>query len=302
MLRFRLKLLVEITRGAIPEPEIEQVSTMTRIIVITSGKGGVGKTTLTANLGMALAKMGHQVALVDADFNLRNLDLLLGLEKRIVYGVLDVLAGECRLEQALIKDKRQPGLVLMPVSQKRTQDVVTPEQMKSLSNALAQKYDYVLIDSPSGIDMGFQNAIAPATEAIIVTTPEIPSVRDANRTIKLLQDQDIKHIHLIVNRIKPLMVQLFKLMSVQDVQELLEIPLIGVIPEDEKVIISTNCGEPLVLAENPSGAAIALNNIARRIRGETVEFLDLDLSDPSILDTDDTIDSVTNFVSSCPYL
>ena len=302
MLRFRLKLLVEISRGAIPEPEIEQVSTMTRIIVITSGKGGVGKTTLTANLGMALAKMGHQVALVDADFNLRNLDLLLGLEKRIVYGVLDVLAGECRLEQALIKDKRQPGLVLMPVSQKRTQDVVTPEQMKSLSNALAQKYDYVLIDSPSGIDMGFQNAIAPATEAIIVTTPEIPSVRDANRTIKLLQDQDIKHIHLIVNRIKPLMVQLFKLMSVQDVQDLLEIPLIGVIPEDEKVIISTNCGEPLVLAENPSGAAIALNNIARRIRGETVEFLDLDLSDPSILDTDDTIDSVTNFVSSCPYL
>ncbi len=302
MLRFRLKLLVEITRGPIPEPEIEQVSTMTRIIVITSGKGGVGKTTLTANLGMALAKMGHQVALVDADFNLRNLDLLLGLEKRIVYGVLDVLAGECRLEQALIKDKRQPGLVLMPVSQKRTQDVVTPEQMKSLSNALAQKYDYVLIDSPSGIDIGFQNAIASATEAIIVTTPEIPSVRDANRTIKLLQDQDIKHIHLIVNRIKPLMVQLFKLMSVQDVQELLEIPLIGVIPEDEKVIISTNCGEPLVLAENPSGAAIALSNIARRIKGETVEFLDLDLSDPSILDTDDTIDSVTSFVSSCPYL
>ncbi len=302
MLRFRLKLLVEINRGAIPEPEIERVSTMTRIIVITSGKGGVGKTTLTANLGMALAKMGHQVALVDADFHLRNLDLLLGLEKRIVYGVLDFLAGECRLEQALVKDKRQPGLALMPVSQKRTQDVVTPEQMKSLSNALAQKYDYVLIDSPPGIDMGFQNAIAPATEAIIVTTPEIPSVRDANRTIKLLQDQDIKHIHLIVNRIKPLMIQLFKLMSVQDVQDILEIPLIGVIPEDEKVIISTNCGEPLVLAENPSGAAIALSNIARRIKGETVEFLDLELSDPSILDTDDTIDSVTNFVSSCPYL
>ena len=302
MLLFRLKLLVEINRGAIPEPEIERVSTMTRIIVITSGKGGVGKTTLTANLGMALAKMGHQVALVDADFHLRNLDLLLGLEKRIVYGVLDFLAGECRLEQALVKDKRQPGLVLMPVSQKRTQDVVTPEQMKSLSNALAQKYDYVLIDSPPGIDTGFQNAIASATEAIIVTTPEIPSVRDANRTIKLLQDQDIKPIHLIVNRIKPLMIQFFKLMSVQDVQDILEIPLIGVIPEDEKVIISTNCGEPLVLAEDPSGAAIALSNIARRIKGETVEFLDLDLSDPSILDTDDTIDSVTNFVSSCPYL
>ncbi len=275
---------------------------MTRIIVITSGKGGVGKTTLTANLGVALAKMGRQVALVDADFHLRNLDLLLGLEKRIVYGVLDVLAGECRLEQALIKDKRQPGLVLLPVSQKRTQELVTPEQMKSLLNTLAQTYDYVLIDSPPGIEMGFENAIAPATEAIIVTTPEIPSVRDANRAIKLLQAQDIKRIHLIVNRVRPIMVKLFKLMSVQDVQELLEIPLIGVIPEDESVIVSTNCGEPLVLAENLSESAIALSNIARRVEGETVQFLDLDLYDDNILETDDTIDPVTNFVSLCPYL
>jgi len=275
---------------------------MTRIIVITSGKGGVGKTTLTANLGVALAKMGRQVALVDADFHLRNLDLLLGLEKRIVYGVLDVLAGECRLEQALIKDKRQPGLVLLPVSQKRTQELVTPEQMKSLLNTLAQTYDYVLIDSRPGIEMGFENAIAPATEAIIVTTPEIPSVRDANRAIKLLQAQDIKRIHLIVNRVRPIMVKLFKLMSVQDVQELLEIPLIGVIPEDESVIVSTNCGEPLVLAENLSESAIALSNIARRVEGETVQFLDLDLYDDNILETDDTIDPVTNFVSLCPYL
>ncbi|MBD2531073.1 septum site-determining protein MinD [Nostoc flagelliforme FACHB-838] len=255
---------------------------MTRIIVITSGKGGVGKTTVSANLGMALAKIGRQVALVDADFGLRNLDLLLGLENRIVYTAVEVLARECRLEQALVKDKRQPNLVLLPAAQNRSKDAVTPEQMKLLVNALAQKYQYVIIDSPAGIENGFKNAIGPAKEALIVSTPEISSVRDADRVVGLLEAQGIKRVHLIINRIRPAMVQANDMMSVQDVQELLAIPLIGVIPDDERVIVSTNRGEPLVLAENPSLAATAFENIARRLEGESVEFLEIDPSQDSI--------------------
>ncbi|MDJ0736882.1 MAG: septum site-determining protein MinD [Nostocaceae cyanobacterium] len=251
---------------------------MTRIIVITSGKGGVGKTTVSANLGMALAKMGRQVALVDADFGLRNLDLLLGLENRIVYTAIEVLARECRLEQALVKDKRQPNLVLLPAAQNRNKDAVTPDQMKLLVNTLAQKYQYVILDSPAGIENGFQNAISPAKEALVVTTPEISAVRDADRVVGLLEAQGIKRIHLILNRIRPAMVRANDMMSVQDVQELLAIPLIGVIPDDERVIVSTNRGEPLVLAEkeNSSLAAIAFDRIARRMEGEAVEFLDLE--------------------------
>ncbi|MBE9210128.1 septum site-determining protein MinD [Nostoc sp. LEGE 06077] len=249
---------------------------MTRIIVITSGKGGVGKTTVSANLGMALAKLGRQIALVDADFGLRNLDLLLGLENRIVYTAVEVLSRECRLEQALVKDKRQTNLVLLPAAQNRSKDAITPEQMKLLVNALAQKYQYVIIDSPAGIENGFKNAIAPAKEALIVTTPEISAVRDADRVVGLLEAQGIKRVHLIINRIRPAMVRANDMMSVQDVQELLAIPLIGVIPDDERVIVSTNRGEPLVLGDTPSLAAVAVENIARRLEGETVEFLDLD--------------------------
>lgn len=251
---------------------------MSRIIVITSGKGGVGKTTASANLGMALAKIGKSVALIDADFGLRNLDLLLGLENRIVYTAVEVLARECRLEQALVKDKRQPNLVLLPAAQNRAKDSVTPDQMKLLVNALAQKYQYILIDSPAGIEMGFKNATAPAKEALIVTTPEISAVRDADRVVGLLEAQGVKKIHLIVNRIRPAMVKANDMMSVNDVQELLAIPLIGVVPDDERVIVSTNKGEPLVLSETPSMAAIAFENIARRLEGETIEFLNLDTS------------------------
>ncbi|MDD1421683.1 septum site-determining protein MinD [Dolichospermum sp. ST_sed1] len=255
---------------------------MTRIIVITSGKGGVGKTTVSANLGMALAKIGKQVALIDADFGLRNLDLLLGLENRIVYTAVEVLARECRLEQALVKDKRQPNLVLLPATQHRNKDSVTPDQMKLLVNALAQKYEYVMIDCPAGIEMGFKNATAPAKEALIVTTPEISAVRDADRVVGLLEAQGVKKINLIVNRIRPAMVQANDMMSVQDVQELLAIPIIGVIPDDERVIVSTNRGEPLVLSDTPSLAATAFENIARRLEGETVEFLELDSSNKNI--------------------
>jgi len=248
---------------------------MSRIIVITSGKGGVGKTTVTANLGMAIARCGRSIALVDADFGLRNLDLLLGLENRVVYTAIDVMSGNCRLEQALVKDKRQEGLVLLPAAQNRTKESVSPDLMKRLVGALAQRYDYVLIDSPAGIEMGFQNAIIAASEALIVTTPEIAAVRDADRVVGLLEAQGIKRIHLIVNRLKPAMVQAEQMMSVQDVQELLAVPLIGVVPDDERVIVSSNRGEPLVLGDNTSLPATAINNIARRLEGEKVPFLDL---------------------------
>ena len=248
---------------------------MTRIIVTTSGKGGVGKTTVTANLGMALARLGRSVALVDADFGLRNLDLLLGLENRVVYTAVEVANGECRLEQALVKDKREPKLVLLPAAQNRNKEAMSPEQMKQLVEELTKTYDYIIIDSPAGIEMGFKNAIAPAREALIVTTPEIAAVRDADRVVGLLEAEGVKQIQLIVNRLRPLMVQANDMMSVQDVQELLAIGLIGVVPEDERVIVSTNRGEPLVLAEYPSMAGKAFDNIARRLEGENIEFLDL---------------------------
>ncbi|HLO48161.1 MAG TPA: septum site-determining protein MinD [Kamptonema sp.] len=248
---------------------------MARIIVVTSGKGGVGKTTSTANLGMALAKLGRSVAVVDADFGLRNLDLLLGLENRIVYTAVEVIAGECRLEQALVKDKRQPRLVLLPAAQNRMKDAINAEQMKQLVNMLAENYDYILIDSPAGIEQGFQNAIAAAQEGVIVTTPEIAAVRDADRVVGLLEAHNVKRIHLIVNRIRPAMVLANDMMSVQDVREILAIPLLGVVPDDERVIVSTNRGEPLVLSETPSLAGTAYENIARRLEGEKVEFLDL---------------------------
>ena len=248
-----------------------------RRIVITSGKGGVGKSTITANLGMALAKRNKKVALVDADFGLRNLDLLLGLENRVVYTAVEVISGQCRLEQALVKDKRQPGLALLPAAQNRSKESVTPDQMSQLLDELAKIYDYILIDCPAGIEQGFQNAIAGAKEALIVTTPEIAAVRDADRVVGLLESQSIKPIRLIVNRLRPAMVKANDMMSVEDVQEILAIPLIGVVPDDEKVIISSNRGEPLVLADkdNPSLPSIAITDIARRLEGEQVPLIDL---------------------------
>jgi septum site-determining protein MinD len=217
---------------------------MARVIVVTSGKGGVGKTTVTANLGSALSQLGCRVALVDADFGLRNLDLLLGLEQRIVYTALDVVAGDCSLDKALVKDKRQENLVL-------------------------------LIDCPAGIEMGFRNAIAAAQEAIIVTTPEMSAVRDADRVVGLLESEDIKSIRLIVNRLRPEMIQLNQMISVEDILDLLVIPLLGIIPDDQRIIISTNKGEPLVLEEKTSLPSMAFRNIAQRLQGRDVPFLDL---------------------------
>lgn len=250
---------------------------MSRVIVVTSGKGGVGKTTSTANIGMALASRGHKIVVLDADFGLRNLDLLLGLENRIVYTAVDVLTGDCTLEKALVKDRRQPNLALLPAAQNRTKEAVNPDQMKQLVDELTKSYEYVLIDCPAGIEMGFKNAIAAAQEALIVTTPEIAAVRDADRVIGLLEANNVKRVHLIVNRIRPAMVQANNMMSVQDVQEILAIPLIGIVPDDERVIVSTNRGEPLVLSGNTALAAIAYNNIARRLEGEKVDFINLEV-------------------------
>jgi septum site-determining protein MinD len=248
---------------------------MSRTIVITSGKGGVGKTTVTANLGMTLAKMGYRVALVDGDFGLRNLDLLLGLENRVVYTAVEVLAGECRLDQALVRDKRQPGLVLLPATQNRKAEMITPNHMKWMIGELAHQFDFVLIDSPAGIEMGFKNAIAAAKEALVVTTPEISAVRDADRVVGLLEASGIP-AQLIVNRLRPGMVEASEMMSVEDVSEILSLPLIGVVPEDERVITSSNRGEPLVLENNStSPAAQTFDNIARRLCGEEVVYLDL---------------------------
>ncbi|MEN9230061.1 MAG: septum site-determining protein MinD [Thermostichus sp. DG02_5_bins_236] len=248
---------------------------MSRIIVMTSGKGGVGKTTITANLGTALARLGRSVVVVDADFGLRNLDLLLGLENRVVYTALEVIAGECRLEQALVKDKRTPNLALLPAAQTRNKTAVKPEQMRQLIDKLSSSHDYVLIDCPAGIEQGFRNAIAGANEAIIVTTPELSAVRDADRVVGLLEAAQIRPARLIVNRLRPDMVAASQMMSVEDVVEVLAIPLVGIVPEDREVIVSTNKGEPLVLSTNPPLAAQALQRIARRLEGETVDFPDV---------------------------
>ena len=248
---------------------------MTRIITITSGKGGVGKTTIVANLGTALAKLGKKVALIDADFGLRNLDLLLGLENRVVYTILEVIAGECSIEKALVKDKRQPGLALLPAAQNRNKEAVSPEQVKEIISKITPNFDYLIVDCPAGIELGFRNAIAAAKEAIIVTTPEMAAVRDADRVIGLLEAEGIKKISLIVNRLRAEMVQLDKMISVEDIIDLLVIPLIGIVPDDERVIVSTNRGEPIVLEDRPSLPGMALRNIARRFEGEEVPFLDL---------------------------
>jgi septum site-determining protein MinD len=247
---------------------------MNRIIVITSGKGGVGKTTTTANLGAALARLGKKVALVDADFGLRNLDLLLGLEQRIVYTAMDVLAGDCGIDKALVKDKRLPNLVLLPAAQNRSKDAINAEQMQSLVDQLVPKFDYILIDCPAGIEMGFRNAVTPAQEAIIVTTPEMSAVRDADRVIGLLEAESISRIRLIINRLRPEMIQMNQMIGVEDILDLLAVPLIGIVPDDQKIIISTNKGEPLVLEEKLSVPGLAFQNIARRLDGQDIPFLD----------------------------
>jgi len=251
-------------------------------IVITSGKGGVGKTTTTANLGMALAQRGARVALVDADIGLRNLDVLLGLENRIVYDLVDVVEGFCRLRQALIRDKRCENLFLLPAAQTRDKTAVSPDQMRALVAELKESFDVVLIDSPAGIEQGFQNAVAGADEAVVVTTPEVSAVRDADRIIGLLEAQEFHAPRLVINRIRPAMVSRGDMMDINDILEILAIDLVGVVPEDEHIVVSTNRGEPAVL-QNSSLAGRAYRNIAARLMGEDVPFLDLQSANGGLL-------------------
>ncbi|MBQ4058101.1 MAG: septum site-determining protein MinD [Lachnospiraceae bacterium] len=246
---------------------------MCEVIVITSGKGGVGKTTTSANIGTGLAQLRKKVVLVDTDIGLRNLDVVMGLENRIVYNLVDVVEGTCRYRQALIKDKNTPNLFLLPSAQTKDKSAVTPEQMKKLVEELKEEFDYVILDCPAGIEQGFQNAIAAADRALVVTTPEVSSIRDADRIIGLLESNSICKIDLIVNRIRMDMVKRGEMMSIDDVVEILAIDLIGAIPDDESIVISTNQGQPLVGDDSLAGKAYM--NICKRVIGENVEFLDL---------------------------
>lgn len=240
------------------------------VIVVTSGKGGVGKTTTSANVGTGLAKLGKKVCLIDTDIGLRNLDVVMGLENRIVYNLVDVVEGNCRIKQALIRDKRHPGLYLMPSAQTRDKSSVSPGQMIKVVEHLKEEFDYIILDCPAGIEQGFQNAIAGANRALIVTTPEVSAIRDADRIIGLLEANGFKQMDLIINRLRADMVKKGDMMSSSDVVDILSIPLIGIIPDDENVVIATNQGEPLVGNDTPAGKAYA--NVVHRIEGKEIAF------------------------------
>ena len=247
---------------------------MSEVIVVTSGKGGVGKTTTSANVGTGLAMLNKKVVLIDTDIGLRNLDVVMGLENRIVYNLVDVVEGNCRMKQALIKDKRYDNLFLLPSAQTRDKTAVSPEQMKKLTDELRDEYDYIILDCPAGIEQGFKNAISGADRALIVTTPEVSAIRDADRIIGLLEANGIHKIDLIINRIRMDLVRRGDMMSNEDVIEILAVSLIGAVPDDENIVIASNQGEPQV--GNSSMAGQAYMNIVRRVLGEEVPYLDLD--------------------------
>ena len=247
---------------------------MSEVMVITSGKGGVGKTTTTANIGTGLALLGYSVVLSDTVIGLRNLDVVMGLENRIIYNLVDVVEGNCRMKQALIRDKRCQNLYLLPSAQTRDKSSVNPGQMRKLVEDLREEFDYILLDCPAGIEQGFQNAIAGADRALVVTTPEVSAIRDADRIIGLLEASQMQEIDLIVNRVRMDMVRRGDMMSVADVADILAVNVIGAVPDDEDVVISANQGEPLVDTDTVAGQAYL--NICKRITGESVPFLDLD--------------------------
>lgn len=246
-----------------------------KVVTVTSGKGGVGKTTATANLATALAAEGHKVVCIDADIGLRNLDVVLGLENRIVYDIVDVVEGRCRLRQAMIRDKRLAELYLIPAAQTRDKSAVSPSDMMRLCDELRPDHDWVLIDSPAGIERGFRNAVAPADIVMVVTNPEVSAVRDADRIIGLVEAEEKGPARLLINRIKPEMVRRGDMLSVEDVLELLAVELIGMVPDDESVLMSTNRGTPVVL-DGKSRAGQAFRNVARRLQGEEVPFMNME--------------------------
>ncbi|MDE6608569.1 MAG: septum site-determining protein MinD, partial [Lachnospiraceae bacterium] len=247
---------------------------MSEVIVVTSGKGGVGKTTTSANVGTGLAAMGKKVVLIDTDIGLRNLDVVMGLENRIVYNLVDVVDGNCRVKQALIKDKRHPSLYLLPSAQTKDKSAVHEEQMIKIIEYLKQSFDYIILDCPAGIEQGFKNAIAGADRALVVTTPEVSAIRDADRIIGLLEANEFKKIDLIINRLRVDMVRRGDMMSSADVIDILSIPLIGIVPDDENVVIATNQGEPLV--GNNTLAGNAYQNICYRVLGQEVPFMEFE--------------------------
>lgn len=248
---------------------------MGEVLVITSGKGGVGKTTATANIGTGLALQGKKVVLVDTDIGLRNLDVVMGLENRIVYDIVDVVRENCRLRQALIKDKKFDNLFLLPAAQTKDKTAVSEEQMKKLCAELKEDFDFVVVDCPAGIEQGFKNAIAGAEKAIVVSTPEVSAVRDADRIIGLLEASGIKDPRLVINRIRPQMVKKGDMMSIDDMIDILAIDLLGVVPDDEFIVVSTNRGEPAVL-DNNNMAGAAFRNITKRILGEDIPLMNLE--------------------------
>jgi septum site-determining protein MinD len=248
------------------------------VVTVTSGKGGVGKTTATANIGVALAKLNQRVVLIDADIGLRNLDIVMGLENRIVYDLVDVVEGRCKLRQAMIKHKQVPELYLIPAAQTRDKTAVSPADMIQLTDQLRAEFDFIIIDCPAGIERGFRNAVAPADEVLIVTNPEVSAVRDADRIIGLLEAENKGPAKLILNRVKPDMVRRGEMLSAEDVTDILAIKIIGIIPEDENVVSASNSGTPLSLSDN-TRAATAFRDIARRLMGEQVPFLPLDDND-----------------------
>ncbi len=249
-----------------------------QVITVTSGKGGVGKTTATANIAAALAQDGAKVVCIDADIGLRNLDVVMGLENRIVYDLVHIVEGSARLRQAMIKDKRLPELYLIPAAQTRDKSAVSPSDMIRICDELRPDFDFVLIDSPAGIERGFRNAIAPANKIVIITNPEVSAVRDADRIIGLVESEQKGPAMLILNRIKPEMIKRGDMLSIDDVLDVLAIDLLGIVPEDEQIVIGSNRGTPVALDEK-SRAGQAFRNIAKRLRGENVPFMDLDKQD-----------------------
>lgn len=249
-----------------------------RVLTISSGKGGVGKTTAVANIAVALASLGQRVVCVDGDIGLRNLDVVMGLENRIVYDLVDVVEGRCRLRQAMIRDKRLPELYLIPAAQTRDKSAVSPSDMVRLAAELRPECDWVLIDSPAGIERGFRNAIAGADQVLVITNPEVSAVRDADRVIGLLEADGKGPPMLVINRLNPAMVKRGDMLSVEDVLDLLAIRLIGIVPEDESVIVASNRGQPIAM-DGKTKAGLAFQNIARRLMGEQVPLMNLDEQD-----------------------